>query len=226
MYILQSFLRYKKYQLEETARNLDEKRIGIANRECNLSKKANRLHEKEVWLESKSEILYKKAVQLAERENLLSKEESKSSGDGTCPSLFKEGDFFVKKPEFDISPDMTWNEISKNVKSSYGSGKGNDNAYFGYSSVNKVGADSSSNVELCKSDARSLDELEKNIVLIEKLHSTNEGGDGATGKMSDIAPSGTVERKDENDSLGYSKGRRYLPEHIKYWLNKQDKSAL
>ncbi|GFS94946.1 uncharacterized protein NPIL_435541 [Nephila pilipes] len=69
--ILQSFLRFKKHQLDESYRRMDDKKIEIANWECNLATKAKRLQEKECWLESRRLSLLSKESKLNERENIL-----------------------------------------------------------------------------------------------------------------------------------------------------------
>ncbi|GIX99012.1 hypothetical protein CEXT_382421 [Caerostris extrusa] len=53
MAILQSFLRFKKHQLDESYRRLDDKKMEIANWECNLTSKAKKLQEKDCRLEAK-----------------------------------------------------------------------------------------------------------------------------------------------------------------------------
>lgn len=222
--ILQSFLRYKKYQLEESARNLDEKRIEIANWEYSLYNKAKKLQEKEQWLENKNEILNKKTQQLIEKEKILYEE---NRSDILFPSAFKEAEVPDKKFALDNN-DTIWNEISKMKNPRMD--ENNQYSFVRYDSKPaKVHEDLSSNVEKCKSDAFSLDELEKNLVFIEKLHSSSEINDSPVNKIEMASSPNAIQKSEENasyDPLGYSKGRRYLPEHIKYWLDKRDKNAL
>lgn len=229
MAILQSFLRYKRYQLEESARNLDEKRIEIANWECTLYNKAKRLHDKELWLDNRSEILFNKAQQLAEKEKILNKEEGKFSNEFPPRNDLKEAQFSDKKFLFDHCIDTSWDEIPSKVKSICGEENNEYNYFTCGSNSNKTTENSSSNVEKCKSDVCSLDELERNIVLIEKMNSSNEAGDISLENKTELSSTNPLQKKDDStasDPLGCSKGRRYLPEHIKYWLNKRDKSAL
>lgn len=76
MAILQSFLRFKKHQLDESYRRMDDKKIEIANWECNLATKAKRLQEKECWLESRRLSLLSKESKLNERENMLNESQN------------------------------------------------------------------------------------------------------------------------------------------------------
>lgn len=226
MAILQSFLRYKKYQLEESARNLDEKRIEIANWECNLYNKAKKLHDKELWLESKNDTLCNKAQQLAEKEKVLNDEECKFSIDiHFSKNIHKETQLRDKNFAFE-SNNAEWDEISK-IKD-FRNPESNEYSLPYGSNPNKASGAIKSDTEKYKSDACSLDELERNIVLIEKMHCCSEMNDNTVDKI-EIPSSSSIQRKDENAShtpIGYSKGRRYLPEHIKYWLNQRDKNTL
>ncbi|GIX67500.1 uncharacterized protein CDAR_17241 [Caerostris darwini] len=71
MAILQSFLRFKKHQLDESYRRLDDKKMEIANWECNLTSKAKKLQEKDCRLEAKRLTLFNKESELEEREKKL-----------------------------------------------------------------------------------------------------------------------------------------------------------
>ena len=223
--ILQSFLRYKKYQLEESARNLDEKRIEIANWEYNLYNKAKRLQEKEQWLDNKNEMLNNKTQQLVDKEKMLS-EDDKISNDTLYSDTFKEVGVPEKKFAFHKN-DNIWSEISKMKNPKID--ENNQYSFVSYDSKSaRLSESMPSSVEKCKSDAFSLDELEKNLVFIEKMHSTNEVNDNSIGKNELAQSPNAIQKNEENalyDPLGYSKGRRYLPEHIKYWLDKRDKNA-
>ncbi|GBM41437.1 hypothetical protein AVEN_129629-1 [Araneus ventricosus] len=71
MAILQSFLHFKKHQLDESYRRMDEKKIEIANWECSIASKAKRLQEKECKLEARRLSLLDKESKLDEREKKL-----------------------------------------------------------------------------------------------------------------------------------------------------------
>ncbi|XP_055937453.1 uncharacterized protein LOC129966874 isoform X2 [Argiope bruennichi] len=71
MAILQSFLHFKKHQLDEGYRRMDDKKIEIANWECSLANRAKRLLEKECRLEAKRLNLLDKESKLDEREKML-----------------------------------------------------------------------------------------------------------------------------------------------------------
>ncbi|PRD32437.1 UNVERIFIED_CONTAM: hypothetical protein NCL1_20448 [Trichonephila clavipes] len=78
MAILQSFLRFKKHQLDESYRRMDDKKIEIANWECNLANRAKKLQEKECWLESRRLSLLSKESKLNERENMLNESQNEN----------------------------------------------------------------------------------------------------------------------------------------------------
>lgn len=211
MAILQSFLRYKKYQLEETARNLDEKRIEIANLECNLISKAKKLLDKELMLKTQNDMLCSKAKQLAEREKNLNADKNKLSSD-TCLSknLIKETQLAEKKFSLDRS-DGVWDE---DLKMNFNAG---DCSYLSYDLNPSKAVDSiSTDVEK--------HETEKYIVSEEKMQCSAENNVD----KNELLPCASVQEKDESLSygpIGYSKGRHYLPENIKYWLDERDKSS-
>ncbi|CAL1268510.1 unnamed protein product [Larinioides sclopetarius] len=71
MAILQSFLHFKKHQLDENYQRMDEKKIEIANWECSIANRAKRLQEKECKLEARRLSLLDKESKLDEREKKL-----------------------------------------------------------------------------------------------------------------------------------------------------------
>lgn len=77
MVIYQSFLRYKKHQLDEIVRSLDDQKIEIANWECSLVSMEKRLKEREAWMEVKRKNLRNKQEELREKEEELREREMK-----------------------------------------------------------------------------------------------------------------------------------------------------
>lgn len=231
MVILQSFYQYKKYRLEEIARNLDEKRIEIANWECNLHNKAKELQDKEQRLENKNKILQQHVQELVEQKKMMDAQEKLITREMEMPEVSKETAFSSKQCMFKNCNDIVWEGMNNEAQNNSRNEETNENNFsdFGYYTNSCELAETPlTNAEKCMSEVSVIDELERNIVMMENLHASNEVGDKKEEIKFESVSSLTVQKKSENvaEPIGYSKGRRYLPEHLKYWLNKRDKNSL
>ncbi|XP_071033985.1 putative leucine-rich repeat-containing protein DDB_G0290503 isoform X1 [Parasteatoda tepidariorum] len=207
MAILQSFLRFKKQQLDESFRSLDDKKMDIINWEYNLYTKAKKLHEKEYWMTMKSQNLRKKEKQLEEKEKWLDLRENEIRNkynnvlkrEGTNNASLENGEFHGDtKLENKSSP-------TKNAIDINGEQEGNN----------------------CINSSTKDDEI-----LPQKSKDLSSGDiceiQTTSGKSQKFKAS------DYSTSLNYSKvnkkpisfeGRKYLPEHVKQWFNQRDKNA-